>query len=100
MYNYTTPTISCLFPGFDFTNVDYVRIAIKSANHLLVRIVNIADIDTEKNIAYVHLTQEETIDFGVGTISIQARIHYTDGSVLPTNECITQMKDVLDKEII
>jgi hypothetical protein len=100
MYTYTTPTISCVFPGFDFSNVDYVRIAIKSSNHMIVRIINVEDIDTEKNVAYVHLTQEETVEFGVGNISIQARIHYIDGSVLPTNECITKMKDALDKEII
>ena len=47
MYTYTTPTITCTLTGLEFSQVDYVRIAIESKGYSLVRVVPAADIDTE-----------------------------------------------------
>lgn len=100
MYTYTTPTITCTLSEVVFTNVDYVRIAIKGKNSSVLREIPIADIDTEDGTCTVELTQEETAAFGAGQVTIQARIHYSDGTVQATNKAIKQMSEVLDKVVI
>lgn len=100
MYTYTTPTITCTLSEVVFTNVDYVRIAIKGKNSSVLREIPIADIDTEDGTCTVELTQEETAAFGAGQVTIQARIHYSDGTVQATNKVIKQMSEVLDKVVI
>lgn len=100
MYTYTTPTITCTLSDVDFTNVDYVRIAIKGKNSYVLREIPIADIDTEDGTALVELTQEETAAFGEGQVKIQARVHFIDDTVLATNKVVTNMRDVLDKVVI
>lgn len=100
MYTYTTPTITCTLEDVDFTNVDYVRIAVKGKSGYVLREIEVADIDTTEGTCTVELTQEETAALGEGQVKIQARIRYTDGTVLPTNKVITSMKDVLDKVVI
>lgn len=100
MYTYTTPTITCTLSEVDFTNVDYVRIAIKGKRGYILRQIPIADINTEDGTALVELTQEETAQLDDGQVIIQARIHYTDGTVQATNKVIRQMNDVLDKVVI
>ena len=100
MYTYTTPTISCVLEGVEWTNCDYIRIAVKGKRGELLRIVDIADIDTENDTATIALSQEETAMLGVGQCSLQARIHYADGTVLATNKIIKQVEDVLDRVVI
>ena len=100
MYTYTTPTITCKFNGVTWTNVDYVRIAIKGKGTQLLRTVPVADIDTSTGTAVVHLTQEETAQLGQGQVGVQARIHYVDGTVQATNKVIRQIDDVYDKVVI
>ena len=100
MYTYTTPTITCTLAGVDFESVDYVRIALKSKKHQLVRVVPVADIDTETGITSLKLTQEETAAFDDGQIAIQARVHYVDGTVQATNKVLKDMRDVLDEVVI
>lgn len=100
MYTYTTPTITCTLSDVTFTNVDYVRIAIKGKNSSVLREIQISDIDTTEGTCTVELTQEETAALGAGQVTIQARIHYVDGSVQATNKVIKQMSEVLDKVVI
>lgn len=100
MYTYTTPTVTCTLTGVDFTNVDYIRIAIKGKGSSIVREVAIDDIDTEEGSAAIELTQDETAAIGTGQIAIQARVHYEDGTVQATNKVVGQMKDVIDKVVI
>lgn len=100
MYTYTTPTITCTLTGVDFASVDYVRIAIKGKNSSIIRVIPVADIDTEEGTAVVELTQEETTELGAGQVAIQGRIHYTDGSVQATNKVLKTMSEVLDKVVI
>ena len=61
MFTYTTPTITCTLTGVEFSQVDYVRIAVKGKASEIVRVVPISDIDTETGTAYITLTQEETV---------------------------------------
>lgn len=53
----------------EFSQVDYVRIAIKSKKCEIVKTVPVADID-EGN-ATITLTQEETASLGSGQVAIQ-----------------------------
>lgn len=100
MYTYTTPTITCTLDGVVFDQVDHVRIAVSSKTSSLVRIIPVADIDTETGEATVLLTQEETAALGKGQVYIQARIRYKDGTVQGTNKVCKDMDDVLDKVVI
>lgn len=99
MYRYTTPTIPCELSGVEFANVDYVRIAVEGKT-LIVREVPATDFTDGK--ATIKLTQEETANLGsdYDTVSIQARIRYTDGTVQATNKVRTALLDVLDKVVI
>ena len=100
MYTYTTPTITCVLEGVEWSQVLFVRIAVESKKYELVRIVSVADIDTETGTAAIVLTQEETASLGKGQVAIQARIRYTDGTVQATNKVFKDMRDVLDKVVI
>lgn len=100
MFTYTTPTITCTLDGVEFSQVDFVRIAVKGKASEIVRTVPVADIDAETGETCITLTQEETAAFGKGQVAIQARIHYTDGTVQATNKVLRDMDDVLDKVVI
>lgn len=100
MYTYTTPTITCTLTGVEFTQVDFVRIAVNGKSSKIVKEVSISDIDTETGETYITLTQEETAALGKGQVAIQARVHYVDGTVLATNKVLRDMDDVLDKVVI
>lgn len=100
MYTYTTPTITCTIEGVEFGSVDCVRIAIKGKGPEVLKIVPVADIDTEEGTAEIKLTQEETAAIGKGQVAIQARIRYTDGTVQATNKVLKDMNDVIDKVVI
>ena len=100
MYTYTTPTIPCVLDGVDFSQVDYVRIAVESKKSEIVRVVPVSDIDTETGETSIKLTQEETAALGKGQIAIQARVRYLDGTVQATNKVLRDMNDVLDKVVI
>lgn len=100
MYTYTTPTITCTLTGLEFSQVDYVRIAIESKGYSLVRVVPAADIDTETGNTAIELTQEETAALGKGQVAIQARVRYLDGTVQATNKVLKDMYTVLDEAVI
>lgn len=100
MYTYTTPTITCDFEGVEWSQVDYVRIAVESKKFELVRVVPVADIDTETGETSIVLTQEETAQLGKGQVAIQARVRYLDGTVQATNKVLRDMNEVLDKVVI
>lgn len=100
MYTYTTPTISCVLDGAVWAQVDYVRVAVESKKFEIVRVIPVADIDTETGELNVVLTQEETASLGKGQVVIQARIRYIDGTVQATNKVLRDMNEVLDKVVI
>lgn len=100
MYTYTTPTITCTLTGLEFSQVDYVRIAIESKGYSLVRVVPAADIDTETGNTSIELTQEETAALGKGQVAIQARVRYLDRTVQATNKVLKDMYNVLDEVVI
>lgn len=100
MYTYTTPTITCTLTGIEFSQLDYVRIAVESKCFEIVREVPAADIDTETGVTSIKLTQEETARLGKGQVKIQARVRYLDGTVQATNKVIRDMNNVLDEVVI
>ena len=65
-----------------------------------MRVVPVADIDTETGETAITLTQEETAALGRGQIAIQARVRYMDGTVQATNKVLKDMSEVLDKVVI
>ena len=101
MYTYTTPTITCTLQGAEFSQVDYVRVAfVGRLGRKLVKSIDIADIDAETGQFVIHLTQRETAMLGAGSIDIQARVRYNDGTVQSTAKITAEMKDMIDKVVI
>jgi len=102
MYRYTTPTLPITIADLDFNDVDLFRIAIEQGQIEMLKVVEADDpsIDAQHKTIYVPLTQEETASFKDGMVQIQARIKFTNGSVLATNKVSLSVKDVLDEVII
>lgn len=100
MYTYTTPTITCTFAGVEFDQIDYARVDLKGKSYEILKVIPVSDIDTETGTTDIVLTQEETAAFGKGKLSIQARIHYIDGTVQATNIVYKNIDEVLDKVVI
>ena len=102
MYRYTTPTLPITIDGLDFDDVSLFRIAIEQGSTEILKVVNADDpsVDTQHKTIYVPLTQEETAGFKDGTVQIQARIKFTNNSVLATNKVSLSVRDVLDEVII
>ena len=102
MYRYTTPTLPITIDGLDFDDVSLFRIAIEQGSTEILKVVNADDpsVDAQHKTIYVPLTQEETAGFKDGTVQIQARIKFTNNSVLATNKVALSVKDVLDEVII
>lgn len=102
MYRYTTPTLPVTISGIDFNDVDKFRISIEQNNVELLKIVAANDpaVDAQHKTIYVPLTQEETSGFGAGTVAVQARVVFTNGSILATEKATLSVKDVLDEVII
>ena len=100
MYTYTTPTITCKLNGLEFSQVEFVRIAIKGINKKLIKVVPVEDFDTETGETSISLTQEETAALGAGQVEIQARVKYLDGNVQPTNKIKKTMNEIIDKVVI
>lgn len=100
MHTYTTPTITITLSGIEYYSlVDFVRIAFRG-NKTIVKTVEPDEIDTEHGTASVRLTQEETAAIGEGSVSIQARVKYNDGTVTATNKVVRRMENVIDKVVI
>lgn len=102
MYRYTTPTLPVEITEVDYTTVDIFRIAIEQGKNEMLKIISANDphVDAEHSTIYVPLTQEETASFKEGYVKIQARIKFTNGSVLATNKVNMPVEDVLDEVII
>lgn len=101
MYTYTTPTVTCTLKGAELSQVDYVRVAFKGkVNRIVIKTVNIDDIDKLTGNMSIKLTQQETARLGEGKIEIQARVHYADGTVQSTDKVYVDMHDVIDKVVI
>lgn len=102
MYRYTTPTLPITIDGIDFEEVTLFRVAIEQDDIELLKVINIDDpsVDAERKTIYVSLTQEETASMDDGPVDVQARIKFTNGSVLATNKATLSIKDVLDEVII
>lgn len=98
MYQYTTPTISCKIEGADLQTADYARISIEGKNGTLLRIVPVSEF--VEDTATLTLSQEDTVTIGKGSVYIQARIHYPDGTVQATNKVLRAVNDVIDEVII
>lgn len=102
MYRYTTPTLPITISDIDFAEVSVFRIAIEQGNVELLKIVDADDpsVDAQHKTIYVPLTQEETAGFKDGTVAVQARLKFLNGSVLATDKVTMPMRDVLDEVII
>ncbi len=98
-FTYTTPTITFTLTNINYTNVEYVRMAFKGETKV-IREVDVADIDTEAGTFSVTLTQQETANLGPGSITMQGRIFYSDGTVQPTKQTVQSMQRIIDEEII
>ena len=74
----TTPTFVLEFPNtVDLTAADNVYVTFGKNNLVITK--STADLDIEPHSISVHLSQEETLQFGVGNLEIQANWVFANG---------------------
>lgn len=78
----------------DFDFVREIQITLKQENRKLTKD---AVIDAENKSVYIDLTQEDTLQFKVGTVKIQAKIKLMDGGVDATNIVDEPTTEILDR---
>lgn len=102
IYQYSTPTLPLKITGLDFADVETFRVAMERGSGQLLKIIPADDpaVDAENNTVNVKLTQEETAAWTTGEITVQVRVVFQNGDVLPTPKATVTLKDVIDKVVV
>jgi hypothetical protein len=101
MYRGTTPTITLkLNTDFDFDNIKQIWFTVATSAKKLTKTLKDVTINSEKSTISVNLTQEETLMFAPGTVSVQARILTNDGEAFATPIKTTTISQVLEGGVI
>lgn len=98
----TTPIIKLRIknPDFDMSTIDFVHISIENAGGKNNKIFTNTIIDTEEKTISYHLTQEDTLGFEIGPLSIQFKGKLLDGNIISHEPIITTMKKIQEEAIL
>ena len=61
---------------------------------------NDSAVDAENHKIVVALSQQETGAMSTGIVKVQARVKYTNGTVVATEEGLFPMKEILDEVVM
>ena len=104
MYTYTTPSVPFVLKNVEWSEVDFVRIALVVEKKKIVRELNpdefTIDQETGAGSASIKLTQQETANLGPGRVAVQARVKYRDGTVDATQKAAGSMNRIIDEVVI
>ncbi len=89
----TTPTVKIRLANINLGLLDTVVITFKQGSSILNKAGQIED-----GCITVELTQEETLQFGTGTISIQMKGKLRDGKIVASGIKQSRMDDILNEE--
>ena len=97
----TTPTIVLKIknPDFDMSAIDFVHISIADFSEKILKIIENPIIDIEEKTISYHLTQEDTLAFGIGTLSVQAKGKLLDGNII-SHDPISLVLEKIQEETI
>ena len=102
MYRGTTPTVILNIKNeeLDMSLISLCHVTLKSEGGLTKEIFDNITIDKENRRLYFTMSQEDTMDFCVGKIKIQARVKLSNDMVISSNIIITDMKELLEGAVI
>ena len=98
----TTPTIILKIksPDFDMSAIDFVHLSIEDSNGKINKIIENPIIDIEEKTISYHLTQQDTLDFGIGTINVQVKGKLLDGNVFSHNPIGIVLEKIQEEAIL
>ena len=98
----TTPIIKIKIknPDFDMSTIDFAHISIENAGGKNNKVFEDTVIDTEEKTISYHLTQEDTLGFEVGPLSVQMKGKLLDGNIISHDPIITTMKKIQEETIL
>lgn len=75
----TTPTLTITVTGLVVTDLKTIKVTFKQGNIELTKSTDEVVVDGENNAISVYLTQEDTLKFNSGNVSVQIRGILEDG---------------------
>lgn len=103
MYKGTTPKVVFSIPDkVDLASMKevWVTFSVKDTKLTLKRTENEVALDNAKKTITVHLSQEQTLAFAVGTCAVQIRFLANNDEAFSTNILNIKIKDVLEGGVI
>lgn len=75
----TTPTLTIVVEGLVVTDLKTIKVTFKQNTIELTKSTEEVNVDAENNAISIPLTQEDTLKFGNGAVSVQIRGLLADG---------------------
>lgn len=94
----TTPTLKIKVNGISLSELKNIYITLKQYNKVLTKTNN--DLQMDEDIISVLLSQEETLMFGSGQVSVQIRATTVTGLAVASNIQSAPMNDILQEGVI
>ena len=94
----TTPTIQITINDIDLNEMQNIYVVFEQNGYILKK--ESSDLDIERNVISVLLSQEETLNFKEGTCNIQLRMITKGGVAIASPIKTTKVYRVLNKEVI
>lgn len=94
----TTPTIQITINDIDLNEMQNIYVVFEQNGYILKK--ESKDLNIEKNVISVMLSQEETLNFKEGTCNIQLRMITGEGVAIASPIKSTKVYRVLNKEVI
>ena len=94
----TTPTLTITVIGLVVTDLSTIKVTFKQGNIELTKTTDEVTVDGENNTISVPLSQEDTLMFGSGNVSVQIRGLLADGvtAIASKIKSISMEKILLD----
>ncbi len=94
----TTPTIQITINDIDLNEMQNIYVVFEQNGYILKK--ESSDLDIERNVISVLLSQEETLNFKEGTCNIQLRMITKGGVAIASPIKTTKVYRILNKEVI
>ncbi len=94
----TTPTIQITINDIDLNEMQNIYVVFEQNGYILKK--ESKDLNIEKNVISVMLSQEETLNFKEGTCNIQIRMITGEGVAIASPIKTTTVCRILNKEVI
>lgn len=99
MYKGTTPTITFTFSDFDPSRAEKIIVTFKTGGTTTMEFEN-DDLTITESAISLYLTQEQTLNFRHGDMSVQINFKFADGSRCATQKKTISWEENLHNEVI